>query len=434
MTEKFIIKGGKPLEGEIETRGSKNAASKMMVASLLTDEPCTVENVPLSLEIELTKELCGTIGSEVSLIGDHVYRIETKTVKNSLVPELSRRNRIPVLTLGPLLHRKGFAEVPVSGGCPIGHRPINLHVDALAKMGVTFQRKENSYYVKASRIRGAEIDFPYPSVGATESVILTAVLAEGKTKIINAAVEPEILNLVSMLNSMGAKIIVKEDKREFEIDGVSKLSGVKARVMADRTEAASFASAALATGGEVFIKGAEERPLKSFLEKVLEAGGFFEVLGGGIRFSGAVKYGPVFIETAPHPAFMTDWQQPFCVLLTQSAGESIIHETVYEDRFGYTKDLHRMGADIEVSDLCLGPNPCRFFGKDFRHSAKIKGPSKLHGADITMTDIRAGMAHVIAALVAEGESVISGIEHIDRGYEKIDERLRALGADIKRVY
>lgn len=433
MSEKFLINGGRPLSGEIEVRGSKNAASKMMIASLLTDEPCTIENMPFSLETEVTRELCENIGSEVSLTEDHTCRIETKVVKNSLVPELSRKNRIPILAIGPLLHRKGFAEVPVLGGCPIGHRPINLHVDALAKMGVIFERRENSYYAEASRIRGAEIDFSYPSVGATESVLLTAVLAEGKTKITNAATEPEILNLVSMLNFMGAKIIFKEEKREFEIEGLAKLSGARTRVMPDRTEAASFASAALATGGDVFIRGAEEKHLESFLKKVGEIGGLFEVGDGGIKFRGAGTYSPVFIETAPHPAFMTDWQQPFCVLLTQSQGESIIHETVYEDRFGYTRDLRRMGADIEILDSCPGSSPCRFFGKNFHHSAKIKGPSKLRGAEITMTDIRAGMAHVIAALVAEGESVISGIEHIDRGYEKIDERLRALGADIKRV-
>ena len=227
-------------------------------------------------------------------------------------------------------------------------------------------------------------------------------------------------------------MLFRSDRR-IEICGVSRLCGVRQRVIPDRNEVVSFASAALSTGGSVLVRGAWADYLGAFIALVEQAGGEVSQTPQGIHFSGTGRWHPVRIETAPHPGFMTDWQQPFCVLLTQSAGESIIHETVYEDRFGYTKDLRRMGADIEVSDFCPGPEPCRFSGKNFYHSAKIKGPSKLHGADIMMTDIRAGMAHVIAALVAEGESMISGIEHIDRGYEKIDERLKQLGADIKRV-
>lgn len=432
MGKKFIIKGGRPLKGGVEIRGSKNAASKMIIASLLTKEPCLIENVPASSEIDITRELCESVGSEVTIDAQHNCRIETAAIKNSLVPTLSRRNRIPILALGPLLHRQGFAEVPVLGGCPIGHRPINFHVEALTKMGVLIERRENSYYAEANGIRGADIEFAYPSVGATENVLLAATLARGKTVIRNAAVEPEIINLTEMLKSMGANISYDIGARQVSVEGVDKLRGTQIRVMPDRNEIVSMAIAALATGGNILIKDIEENYLESFLKKVREAGGSYELGSRGIRFWGQKPYRAVSIETSPHPGFMTDWQQPFCVLLTQAEGQSIIHETVYEDRFGYTKDLNRMGANIKVHDGCLA-DPCRFQGQTHNHSARISGPAKLYGRKLMMTDIRAGMAHIIAALAAEGESVISGVEHIDRGYEKIDERLRELGADIKRV-
>lgn len=429
----FKIKGGRPLKGEVAVRGSKNAASKMMVASLLTDEPCVIENVPLSAEIDITKELCEHIGSDVVFDAQRRCRMETQRIKNPRLTELTRKNRIPILALGPLLHRQGSAEVPVPGGCPIGHRPINFHVEALKSMGARVERRTDSYFVQAHELHGADIAFPFPSVGATENVMLAAVLARGKTVIRNAAVEPEILGLAGMLNSMGADIGYDEERRVMEINGVKKLRGVRVRVMPDRNEAVSFAVAALVTGGNVFVRDAEEKHLGLFLEKIKEAGGSYEADKNGVRFFGGKSYRGIKIETAPHPGFMTDWQQPFSVLLTQASGESIIHETIYEDRLGYTEDLNRMGARIKVLDECPGGAKCRFSGAAFNHSATILGPTALLGTKITMTDIRAGMAHIIAALAAEGESVISGVEHIDRGYEKIDERLRELGADIKRV-
>lgn len=443
--EKFVIRGKKPLRGTIEVRGSKNAASKMMVASILTSEECTLENIPFSGEVDVTRELCQTLGSKIELEEDlpaqagHRLKIRTAEINTSFVSEFSRKNRVPILTIGPLLHRKGFAEVPVPGGDQIGPRPINFHVEALAKMGVKIERREKSYFAKADKeIRGAEINLPYPSVGATENVVLTAVLARGKTKLSNAAVEPEIENLIQMLRAMGAKIYFHPKTREILITGVSKLSGVKARVMPDRNEVVSFACASLATGGDLFIPGIEKSYLEEFLNKVREIGGEVKIQKDGISFkglptqAGKSKYNPTFIETSPHPGFMTDWQQPFCVLLTLGKGKSIIHETVYEDRFGYTKDLKRMGANIEISGEC-SKDACRFQHQGYMHTAAVTGPTPLKGTEIEMTDIRAGMAHIIAALSAEGESIISGIEHIDRGYERIDERLRALGADIQRV-
>lgn len=433
MEEKFLIKGGRPLVGEIEIRGSKNAASKLMIASLLTDEPCVIENIPFSSEIDITRELCEHIGSEVVIFEDHTAHIVTPEIKTSVVPELSRKNRIPILAFGPLLHRKGFAEIPVLGGCYLGHRPINFHIEALSRMGVCIERREGSYYGEADRIVGNAIDFPYPSVGATENVLLTAVRAEGITHMSNAAMEPEILNLIEMLNAMGADIALDQEARTIRVEGVSKLRGVRMRVIPDRNEIVSFAVAALATDGHIYICGVEHTALDTFLSALRAIGGETVVHADGIEFSGKRPYKAITIETGPHPGFMTDWQQPFCILLTQAHGESILHETVYEDRFAYTKDLKRMGADIEVSDECLGSEACRFRGATFNHSARVRGQTSLHGAEITMTDLRAGMAHMIAALSAKGESLISGIGHVERGYEKIDERLRMLGADIQRV-
>lgn len=430
----FIIQGGKPLAGEVKIHGSKNAATKLIVASLLTDEPCVIGNAPLSADMEITAELCEKIGSRVSIDRDeHKVKIHTPEILHPIVPELSRKNRIPILALGPLLHRMGYAEVPVLGGCPIGHRPINFHVEALTKMGIAIERRAQSYFARTSEIHGAEIEFPFPSVGATENVILAAARARGRTVIKNAAVEPEIFNLVQMLRWMGAGILWKPDERVVEIEGVNKLHGVSVRVIPDRNEAVSFAVAALATGGEVFVRGARAEHLKSFLAKVDETGGVYIIEDHGIRFKGGDRYRPISIETSPHPGFMTDWQQPFCVLLTRASETSIIHETVYEDRFGYVKDLIRMGARITTSDKCPGRLICRLAGAQAKHCISIEGPSQLQGTDIAMTDIRAGMAHIIAALSARGESVITGIEHIDRGYEKVEERLQELGADIRRI-
>lgn len=433
MEGKLIIEGGKPLKGSVEVRGSKNAATKMMVASLLTSEECVIQNIPLSGDMDITKELCEHIGSTISIDEkNHSCAIKTKTISNPLVPELSRKNRIPILALGPLLHRKGFAEIPVLGGCPIGHRPVNFHLAAFKKMGASIERKKHSYFAKAKKLEGSDIRLPFPSVGATENILLAGVLAKGKTRIRNAAVEPEIENLIDMLKEMGAIITSNIQKREIFIEGVKKLHGVRVKVMPDRNEAVSFAVAGLATRGEVFVKGIKRDYLEAFLSAVSAVGGRYSVEREGITFEANHPLRGSDITTAPHPGFMTDWQQPFCVLLTQAKGASHIHETVYEDRFAYTKDLARMGAQIRVLPDCKD-SACRFHGRKFLHYARIKGPANLKGADITMKDIRAGMAHLIAALAAKGRSTILGIEHLERGYENIDERLRRLGAQIKRI-
>ncbi len=429
----LTVRGGRPLGGEVAIYGSKNAATKLMIASLLSDEPSVLRGMPFSADVDITRELCERIGSRVVLAPDRTCRIETPEVLHPLVPELSRKNRIPILALGPLLHRKGVAEVPVLGGCPIGHRPVNFHLAALQKMGAVIERRDRSYFARADELRGADISFEYPSVGATENVLLAATLARGTTRIENAAVEPEILNLIEMLRRMGARIDAATERRTIVVEGVRRLGGAEIDVIPDRNEIVSFAAAALATDGDVFMPGVGTEHLGAFLDAVGRAGGRVAATEAGVRFSGERPYRPIEIATGPHPGFMTDWQQPFCVLLTQADGTSIIHETVYEDRLGYTNDLRRMGAAIEVGTECAGTEPCRFSGFGYAHTARIAGPAKLRGSEIAITDIRAGMAHLVAALAAEGASTIRGVEHLDRGYEKIDERLRKLGADIERV-
>lgn len=428
----LVIKGGKPLSGEIAILGAKNAASKLMVASLLTDEACVFRNVPEIGEVDLVAELCAGLGSSIERSGK-TLKMRTESIKNLSSPlSQSRKNRIPILTLGPLLARFGQAEIPFLGGDKIGARPVDFHIKALHAMGAVIEAKEHSYKATApGGLKGAEITLDFPSVGATESVMLTAVLAEGKTVIRNAAREPEVKDLLRFLQKMGA-LIELGPHREIYIEGVKKLHGAEHDVMPDRNEAASFASLALASGGEIFVKNAIQDHLVSYLNTVRRAGGTYEVQKDGILFRRANGLRAVHIETDTHPGFMTDWQQPLAVVLTQAEGESVIHETIYDNRFAYAEDLNSMGAKMEVYDKCLSETPCRFVGMKLLHSAKIMGPTKLHGAKLTVRDLRSGIVDIIAALIAEGESVIAGIEEIDRGYEKIDERLRALGADIVR--
>ena len=430
---RFFVNGGKKLAGEIILGGAKAVAPKLMIASFLTDEPCYLENFPEIGETQITQELCESVGSHCELKSD-CLKIQTPVIKNHRVISLSRRNRIPILALGPLLARAGEAEVPVLGGDQIGPRPVDIHLEALTALGAEIQNNDKTFYAKTKNgLKGAKIVLRYPSVGATENAILAAVLARGRTIVYNAAVEPEITDLIKMLQKMGA-IIGLGANRAIHIDGVKKLRGARHRIMPDRNEAVSFACLAIATNGKILVKEARQEDLLTFLNALRRIGGEYEIVKGGIEFSRPrSQLTGIELETDTHPGFMTDWQQPFTILLTQASGTSVIHETVYEDRFAYTEDLNRMGANIQVFSKCLGELPCRFNGGGHYHSAVIHGPTRLQAIKTAVRDLRAGMAHLIAALVANGRSEISGIEEIDRGYYKIDERLRGLGADIKRA-
>jgi UDP-N-acetylglucosamine 1-carboxyvinyltransferase len=448
--EKLIIKGGKKLEGSVRVKGAKNAIGKMLMASLLTEEEVVLKNVPNNQETEIAIEICSQIGSEIEREGD-IVRARTPKIKNSRVTELTRRNRIPILALGPLLARVGEGEIPFAGstiqpgsvaelqaavsktgGDKIGARPVDFHIASLQKLGAEVEVKESTIFAKTTKLTGANIILPYPSVGATENTVLASVLAEGNTTIKNAATEPEITDMIKFLQKMGA-IIEFGANREIYIEGVKSLHGAEHSLLPDRIEAASFAIMAIATDGNIFIEGANQEHLITFLNTIRRMGGGYTVEEKGIRFFRENKLRAAHVETDTHPGFATDWQQPLAVLMTQAKGSSIIHETVYEDRFGYTEDLRRMGAEIEILSKCFGDIPCRFQGKMYKHSAIIHGPTILRSANLEMKDIRAGMAHIIASLVAEGTSEITGVEHIDRGYEDIDGRIRSLGADIERV-
>ncbi len=427
---KFIVNGQQSLKGEIKLAGAKNAATKLLIASMLAEEVSVLENFPVIGDAEITIGLCEELGSEVRRDG-HVLSIETPSIKSTEVTSLTRRNRLPILALGPLLARAGKAEVPVLGGDKIGARPVDIHLEALKKLGAEITVSENSYKASAPNgLHGAEITLRFPSVGATENALLASVLAKGETVIRNAAMEPEIIDLIKFLQKMGGIIELGAD-RIIKIEGVPRLRGVHHRIMPDRNEAVSFAVLAIATGGDIFVKDAIQEHLITFLNSIRRIGGDYEVRENGIRFWRAGDLKATDIETDTHPGFMTDWQQPLAILLTQAKGVSKIHETIYEDRFGYTKDLNSMGANIKVTKDCAHPN-CRFAGK-FPHCAEITGPTLLSGARLEVPDLRAGMASVTAALIAEGESEISGVEEIDRGYERIDERLKYLGAKIRRV-
>jgi UDP-N-acetylglucosamine 1-carboxyvinyltransferase len=297
-------------------------------------------------------------------------------------------------------------------------------------MGADIVDRPGSVKVTASRLAGAHVHLPFPSVGATENLLLAAVLAKGTTVISNAAVEPEIVDLVLMLQKMGALITIDTD-RTLTISGVHELRGVEHHTVTDRIEIASFAAAAVATDGRIEVRGARQDHLITFLNALRHIGGEFTETEHGLEFFRARPLTATDIETGVHPGFMTDWQQPITVLLTQATGTSVVHETIYEDRFGYARQLKgSMGADIELTTRCLGATSCRWHNRDFQHTAKISGPTQLKAADLVIPDLRAGFGYVLAALVADGTSTISGTRYLERGYEQPVAKLTAVGARI----
>ncbi len=430
---KFLVKGGKPLRGSLRISGAKNAASKLLIASLLTDEPMHITNCPISIgEIHVTRSIIESLGAKFRKYANNEVIVQTKKISdNSFSSSLGLINRIGILTAGPLLHRTGEAKLPKPGGDQIGARPINFHLDALKKLGAVIKEHPKYFSIKAKRLIGTDITLPFPSVGATENIILASSMAIGKTTIQNAAVEPEIMDLIMLLQKMGAIIDVKTD-RTIVITGVDKLYGAKHSVIPDRLEAASFACAAIASKGEVTIYDAQHKDMITFLNTIRLIGAEYEVKDDGIKFSYEGELKPISIETDVHPGFMTDWQPPMTILLTQANGISTLHESVYENRFGYVKELNKMGASIELTNDCLG-SPCRFNGSAYYHSAIIKGKTPLKPAEIIVPDIRAGFSYLVAAILAKGETLVHGIHYIDRGYEKIDKKMRKLGVNIRRV-
>jgi UDP-N-acetylglucosamine 1-carboxyvinyltransferase len=438
MRDVLTVHGGSPLRGTITVRGAKNFVSKAMVAALLGEQPSRLTNVPSIRDVTVVTGLLELHGVQVDDADSHsgVLDLDPSNVEMAHMADIDAHagsSRIPILFCGPLLHRLGEAFIPDLGGCRIGDRPINYHLDVLRSFGAVVDKTAHGIKLSApQRLQGTKLELPYPSVGTTEQVLLTAVRAEGVTELRNAAVEPEILDLIAVLQKMGAIISVDTD-RAIRIEGVDRLGGFTHRALPDRIEAASWACAALATGGDITVRGARQLEMMTFLNVFRKVGGELDITDDGIRFShpgGGLS--SLVLETAVHPGFMTDWQQPLVVALTQANGLSIIHETVYENRFGFTHALREMGAQIQLYRECLGGRPCRFGARNFKHSAVVSGPAKLHGAEITVPDLRGGFSHLIAALAAEGTSYVHGIDLIDRGYEHFLHKLDSLGAVYER--
>ncbi|GAB3253396.1 UDP-N-acetylglucosamine 1-carboxyvinyltransferase [Kineosporia babensis] len=438
MNDVLTVHGGTPLVGSIQVRGAKNLVSKAMVAALLGEEPSVLRNVPQIRDVGVVGGLLELHGVQVEEVPgpEGELRLDPSNVIQAHVADIDAHagsSRIPILFCGPLLHRLGEAFIPDLGGCRIGDRPINYHLDVLRQFGAVVDKQPNGIAIRAPRrLQGTKVKLEYPSVGATEQVLLTSVLAEGVTELTNAAIEPEIMDLIAVLQKMGAIISVDTD-RAIRIEGVDRLGGFTHRAMPDRMEAASWASAALATKGDITVLGARQQEMMTYLNVFRKVGGVLDIGDDGIRFSHpGGELNSLVLETDVHPGFGTDWQQPLVVALTQASGLSIVHETVYENRLGFTQALRDMGAQIQLYRECLGGRPCRFGQRNFLHSAVISGPAKLHGADITVPDLRGGFSHLIAALAAEGTSRVRGIGLIDRGYEHFTQKLQMLGANYER--
>ncbi|MDR6940118.1 UDP-N-acetylglucosamine 1-carboxyvinyltransferase [Arcanobacterium hippocoleae] len=435
---KLKVVGGKPLKGTISVRGAKNFVPKAMVAALLTEETSVLRNVPLIRDVDVVSALLRAHGAQVDYdqqAGEITITPGKLHLPNPFeVERLAGSSRIPILFCGPLLHALGEAFIPDLGGCHIGDRPVDFHLAVLEDFGARRRVTDFGLHLSAPKgLTARKVSLPYPSVGATEQTLLAAVRAEGLTELSGAAIEPEIMDLIAVLQKMGAMITVDTD-RTIYIEGVKELHGFRHRALGDRIEAGSWACAALATKGDVTILGAQQEPMMNFLNIFRKIGGQFEVFDSGIRFwHPGGKLNSLPLETDVHPGFMTDWQQPMVVALTQAEGVSIVHETVYENRFGFVEALNKMGAHIQVYRECLGSKRCRFGRENYFHSAVIQGPTRLQGAEIEVPDLRGGFSHLIAALAADGESVVSGVDIINRGYEHFMQKLRALGSDVEKI-
>ncbi|RIJ28428.1 UDP-N-acetylglucosamine 1-carboxyvinyltransferase [Henriciella mobilis] len=420
--DRLKITGGKPLSGTIPISGAKNSALKLMAAALLTPEPLTLTNVPQLADTRFLSQLLQTLGVEVYWPkGDSTCRMNAESLTSTIAPyEQVRKMRASFNVLGPLLARYGHATVSLPGGCAIGARPVDLHLKAFEAMGADLVVEEG--YVKAAAIRGlkgAHIVFPFVSVGATEHAMLAATLAEGETVLENAAREPEIADLADCLNAMGAKIS-GGGTATVTIQGVEKLHGTTHAVMPDRIEAGTYAMAVAAAGGDVTLTNAPVSALSALTGALRDAGVSVETdkQASTMRIvRNGSTLNAVSVDTAPHPGFPTDLQAQFMALMTLANGTSVIRENIFENRFMHAPELSRLGANIAVRG----------------HEAIVKGVETLKGAPVMATDLRASVSLVIAALAAQGETEVNRIYHLDRGFERLEEKLSAVGADIRRV-
>jgi len=421
-----------PLRGDVRVSGSKNSVTKLMVASLLASEPGVVRNAPRNGDIELTAGMLRSLGADVDVDQpNRTVSVDAANVIDSRIPvSYSGLNRVPILMVGPMLHRIGEVFVPLVGGDRIGNRPVDFHVAALRQLGAEVEYTPEGLEAKALHLHGAHIRLPYASVGATETVLLTAVAAEGRTTLENAAIEPEVVELALFLQRMGARIELQPD-RTFVIEGVPHLTGARQRLGGDRIEAFSYLIAGLATGGRVRIVGCAQERLVTAISTLQRMGAEFQIDDDGIAAEvGPRGLRPAAVQTDTHPGFMTDWQPGLVVLFTQAQGMSVLHETVFEDRLGYVESLRAMNAEVELFDQCLVGQACRFAEAGFMHSALVRGVCELVGAETEMPDIRAAFSYVIAAAAAHGPSTLHGVHHLERGYDDAFDKFSALGLQI----
>jgi UDP-N-acetylglucosamine 1-carboxyvinyltransferase len=419
--DKIVIQGGAPLLGSVEISGAKNAALPAMAAALLTSEEVRLENLPCVRDIQTTGRLLAELGCATDLSGlspAHVARITAKNLKSTEAPyELVKTMRASVLVLGPLLTRAGRARVSLPGGCAIGARPIDLHIRGFEKMGASIQIEHGFVEARAERLKGATIYFDRISVTGTENLIMAATLAEGETVIHNAACEPEVIDLAGMLRNMGA-IIEGDGTSVIRIQGVPRLMGVCHTVIPDRIETGTFMVAAAITAGEVEIKKCQPNHLAAVIEKLEDTGVHVERKSPShLKISAPKGISPQDLTTREYPGFATDMQAQYMALMTQAHGTSIVTETIFENRFLHASEMVRMGANIKIEG----------------NRAVVTGSTRLTGAKVIASDLRASASLVLAGLVAQGETLIDRVYHLDRGYERIEEKLKCLGASVTRV-
>jgi len=415
--DKIVVRGGVPLRGEITVSGSKNAALPVLFASLLTADECRLGRVPQLADIRTALRLLRDLGVQYDWLSDTEVALKADAVHHLEAPyDLVKTMRASFLVLGPLLARFGRARVSTPGGCAIGARPVNIHLDGLQQLGASIRVQQGYVEAEAKRLRGAHINLEFPSVGATENLMMAASLAEGTTVLDNAACEPEIADLALLLNDMGARVSGAGSSTVI-IEGVPTLHGTEHTVIPDRVEAGTFLVAGAITSGDVFVRGSRGGHLQAFLGKLREAGVNIEETADGIRAHCSERPNSVALITQPYPGFPTDLQAQMMALLILGAGQSMLTETIFENRFLHAQELARLGADIRVHG----------------NTAEVRGVAFLSGAPVMATDLRASVSLILAGLAAQGVTEVSRVYHLDRGYERLEEKLSQLGADIRRV-
>ena len=435
----LIITGGTPLYGCVRAGGAKNASYKLMIAALLGKKESRLINLPGISDVGLVGKIITELGGEVRTVGSHTLFVNPKNLNSHKVKqEHGEASRASSLFMAPLLARFGKAEVPLPGGDKIGKRPLGRHIEGLEKMGARFSMENGMLKAETDGLKGTHYKFEKNTHTGTETLIIAAVLAEGKTILENVALEPEIDDLIKLLNNMGAKIR-RRSFRVIEIEGAKSLGGTIHRVMPDRNEIVSYACAAIASKGDIVVENARQEDLVAFLDKLEEAGAGYEVGDYGIRFFYKGELRATDVEVGIHPGFMTDWQPLWATLICHAVGTSIIHETVSQNRFQYVDTLRKMGAKIETFDPQV-PNPEKVYNFNWEdrkftdiHAIKIYGPTQFTGGEFEVHDLRAGATTLLAAISGNGTTILKNIEQIDRGYEKIDEKLKLMGADISRT-